>query len=465
MTIMNVHGDFEKDYLELLNDFHNHKLDAGDLNAYREEMLHEVFKYVKVHSEYYGTKFKDIDEAEFALNGLSSLPFTTKADLREAETGILSGKLKDSGYYYETTGTTGKATLCLRNKNDIIRINNSIMEGVKPLLQKVSALSQKAIGIMGPTELHSTGDTIGKIFLDMDYCIFKIWPYSPVVGFKKTLQLLRDHQIEVLLGTPGVVQTLYKASIKYGYAISDFNIKVILLIGEMCTAEMQRNIGNIWSADVYNFLYGSQEVGHAAVLAPDRKFYTLPFNYMYEIVEVEGDRLLSSGESGELVLTMIQPNSAKPLIRYRTGDVAILHAHVHNHLGCSQQIEFKGRIKDLITIENKTYYPEDIENIIMRHFNTCIGYQITIDHENGTDRVAIDLEFASPVNSSELNHLQQEWIHTIGGKCQIYAVDELEAIANLGALVSWKSARITDKRCAEDSEKTVARTLAANRGY
>lgn len=107
---------------------------------------------------------------------------------------ILSKDVKTAGVYYETTGTTGKATPCCRNIFDVIRINTSIKEGVGKLLTEVTELNTKAIGITGPSELHSTGDTIGNIFTEMGYCIFKIWPFSPVIGYQKTLEILKKYK-------------------------------------------------------------------------------------------------------------------------------------------------------------------------------------------------------------------------------------------------------------------------------
>jgi phenylacetate-CoA ligase len=456
---------FFEAYLGYLRSFYNGELSGEFFKNWQNQNLKSVLQYVKANSGFYQEKLKNIDISQITIDSLEMLPFTIKQDLRTVDTDILSQPVKTAGVYYETTGTTGKATPCCRNIFDVIRINNSIKAGVQRLLTEILPLTQKAIGIMGPSELHSTGDTIGNIFMEMGYCVFKIWPYSPVIGYQKTLEILKKYQIEVLLGTPGVIQTLYKACRKYGYDIvRDFNLKFMLLIGEMCTVEMQRNIENIWKVKAYNFLYGSQESGHAAVCCRNKHFHLLPLNYIYEVVEINGARKVPTGVVGEFVLTMIQDNSSKPLIRYRTGDVAVICEDRNCADIQSPIVDFKGRVKDILELNGNKCFAADIETVIMGNFDNCIGYQINIETRGNEDFVMIELEFAGMVDNEKVSQLKKTWPAKFGTECEITIIQELDAIVNLGALVSWKAARINDLRKEDSEEKLIAKRIAKNRG-
>lgn len=102
--------EFTIKYDDIHRAYWTNTLSEDDLKHWHEERLNTVLRHVKSKSVFYGKHFKDIDVEGVTLANLSSLPFTTKDDLRESMLDILSGTLEDSIYYYETTGTTGPAT-------------------------------------------------------------------------------------------------------------------------------------------------------------------------------------------------------------------------------------------------------------------------------------------------------------------------------------------------------------------
>ncbi|HGE2295304.1 hypothetical protein OE424_34390 [Pseudomonas aeruginosa] len=133
---------------------------AEELNGIQLERLKHTLRYVKAGSPFYRDKLLSLSSS--AIDSLDwdvfrKLPFTTKNDLREAGHDIAAAPLQKSWVYYETTGTTGAATPCPRNEQDSI-FNNT------PLILRYGELfrahgQQHIVGVMGPTELHSTGDT------------------------------------------------------------------------------------------------------------------------------------------------------------------------------------------------------------------------------------------------------------------------------------------------------------------
>ncbi|KGS16118.1 coenzyme F390 synthetase, partial [Pseudomonas coronafaciens] len=236
------------------------QLTEKGLKSWHEERLEVVLTHVKSKSHFYAKHFKNISPQEVSLKNLTSLPFTTKEDLRVSMLHILSGVLEDSVYYYETTGTTGPATPCPRDKKESYASNKQLAMAYKAVLEKHFPREKTVVGIMGPTEVHSFGDTLGDVCQQLGVCSAKIWPHSPVIGYPKTLQLMRDLRIGVVASAPGLLLALAKEAERLGLnPREDFSLRAFMMSGELCTPALKNNLYSLWGCEAYNSLYGSQE--------------------------------------------------------------------------------------------------------------------------------------------------------------------------------------------------------------
>lgn len=135
-------------------------IQAEELRCIQLERLKHILSYVKTNSPFYMNALSFLSmNAIDALNWnkFRELKFTTKSDLREAGHGMTAAPLKEAWIYYETTGTTGPATPCPRNENDSIFNNTPLILRYEKLFRAHG--QDHIVGVMGPTELHSTGDT------------------------------------------------------------------------------------------------------------------------------------------------------------------------------------------------------------------------------------------------------------------------------------------------------------------
>jgi phenylacetate-CoA ligase len=84
---------------------------------------------------------------------------------------------------------------------------------------------------------------------------------------------------------------------------------------------------------------------------------------IYEILGPESGRSLADGEKGELVITHLNPG-AMPLVRYRTGDLALLD---RSPCPCGRtHARLKGvdRLADTIRVKGRIIYANDIEEVL-----------------------------------------------------------------------------------------------------
>lgn len=146
---------FKKRYDPIHHAYWTDVLSDAELAAWHQEQLREVIGHVKRFSPFYSRHLAQVDERSLTLNDLASVPFTTKDDLREAGFDILSGPLEDSIFYYETTGTTGPATPCPRDRKESYASNRQLAMAYQAVIEKHFPGEKTVVGIMGPTEVHS----------------------------------------------------------------------------------------------------------------------------------------------------------------------------------------------------------------------------------------------------------------------------------------------------------------------
>jgi phenylacetate-CoA ligase len=443
------------DYAELCRRYYAGEMSEVDWRNWYAERLPVVLRHVKKKSDFYRGHLADVDDTA----PLTSLPFTTKADLRREMHAVLSGDVSEAAIYYETTGTTGAPTPCPRSAKDVEWSNEHVERSWRHVFARHFGDRMPVIGLMGPTELYAFGDTFGEVAQRMGACHAKIWPESSRVGFRKALRLVKELGVEVIACAPTLCLNLAKAALHHGYDLEeDFGIKLFLVLGEICTPEFAANVKSIWGADVLPGLYGSQEALAIATGCVENRLHLSDPNYLAEVIDP--DTLEPGGDVGELCLTMLI-DGIKPLIRYRTGDLVRLGGSC----GCGMPgtlVEVIGRVDDRIALGDGMFQPAEIESAILRGVERCLGYQVVIDPG---DRVTVRLELLDGDEAAVRRGIVERLGQEFGVGADIAVDAELDPITNTGAFVSWKAARIKDNRTAPDAAVDAAREAAARHTY
>lgn len=448
------------------SDFEAGNISLKQLYIHQSDQFREIIKYVTNKSPFYREHLKGLTPADIetlTLNRMNTLPFTTKDDLRNHGASLASGPLNQSWVYYETTGTTGKPTPCPRNETDSIHNNTPLIIHYRNIFEQHG--SNHIVGVMGPSELHSTGDTFEDVFRSLGYSVVKMWPRSPVVGMKRVMALINELQITALVCTPAVAISVARFIKDSGQDPSSTSVKLILTVGELTTPSLLRNIGEVWGAQVYSCMYASQESSILAVCAEDGHLYTVPLNNYYEVIDpVSGTGYdITKGQvTGELVITHLYKGQ-KPLIRYRTGDM-VRSTYMSDG---SQKIVPIGRVRDVLTLNGSAYCAWDLEAALLDRLNGCLDYAIQIDRDGGVDVLNITVEMfnkeleVSPILKDVKKHIEL----AISGVKVNLVNGETSGVTATSAMVSWKAARIHDLRPAADNSDRDAALALINRGF
>lgn len=166
---------------------------------------------------------------------------------------------------------------------------------------------------------------------------------------------------------------------------------------------------------------------------------------------------------GELVVTHLYQGS-KPLIRYRTGDLVRLYlAHPADGYP-SETMRPIGRVRDLIGLGGNRVAAYDLESLILGGLTGIRDYQIVIDEVDGGDRLTVRIE--TDWSAAELAERERALARTVSQTWGVGLALEsakLGAITTTGAMVSWKAARIHDRRGEQEAEREAALAIAGRR--
>jgi phenylacetate-CoA ligase len=448
-------------YLDELKKYLSGQLAGRELASIRLNKLNAVVAYVRQGSPFYRQHLAAVDasgDRRSLPEVVKTLPYTTKQDLSSAGISLCADEISSAWVYYETTGTTGPATPCPRNEIDSL-VNNSFLS-----LQYQSIFKDRkhVVGVMGPTELHSTGDTFEDVFRSLGHTVIKMWPRSPLVGMDRVLRLIRDLKITALVCTPAVAAELLKHARRKDVDPQHLGIEIILVLGELITPNRLKNLARNWNARIFNCMYASQETSILAACSDDNRLATIPLNNYYELLCPFTGTSLEVGNgvaAGEMVITHLYKGN-KPLLRYRTGDMVRCTAGRNE----SWTIEPIGRVKDVLVLNEKRVYAFDVENAIFEDLDYCFEYSIEITNAADGDHIAVTLEKCDELNdAARIARLRDKLESRFGVTVEI-RVGDAGNLIGVGAMVSWKAARIHDQRqSGENPERRAALEIMRGR--
>ncbi|MBD2820790.1 phenylacetate--CoA ligase family protein [Xenorhabdus sp. 42] len=436
-----THKQLHREWLEYVTAYLNGHIKPQCLHQQNEVRAQEILRYVAEHSSFY-RKHLDTGKGSLSLfKSLNGIPFTTKDNLRSAGTAVCCVPFNEIAMYYETTGTTGQPTPCPRASIDVETSGAYVQKATADIYQSTFGAMHALTAIMGPSELYAFGDTYGEICRNLGIPFVRLWPESPRVGLDKASRLITDLGVRSLICSPAIALALARLYISLGIDPQKTSVEQIFVLGELCTPEMLLNISRIWNAHCTHGLYGSQEAHAIATGCSKGNLHLSETNYLAEILPISG----LDDDVGELCLTMLVPG-AKPLIRFRTGDLARLQSP--ETCGCgspSRCLKVFGRINDVMALGGRLILPSSIESTILMAAERVWGYQVTVlETSKGADEMEISM--IAHIGGRSVIQIQKQMEEHFNVPVRLHLVEQLDPRTETGAYISWKHARIRDKR-------------------
>ena len=349
--------------------------------------IREQFKTLKGRSLFYAKKYADVDLADVRTQAdFEQLPFTEKADLREAyPLGIAAVPEEKIVRIHSSSGTTGTPVIIPYTQKDVDDWATMFarcfeMAGVTPRdrvqITPGYGLWTAGIGFQAGVE------KLGAMAI----------PMGPG-NTEKQLKFMEDMQSTVLCATSSYALLLAEEIEKRG--IRDKRaLRKGVMGSERWGEKMRSRIKNELGIQIYD-IYGLTEIyGPGIGISCDcdcGMHYWDDFIYL-EILDPETLKPVPDGEYGEICITTLRKEGA-PLIRFRTHDISRI---LPGECACGSPFPridtLMGRSDDMMKIKCVNVFPKQIEEVLQSFPELSSEYQIHISHLEGRDTMRIYVE-------------------------------------------------------------------------
>ena len=356
---------------------------AEERRTLQERRLAELIARLKAaRVPYWEKKLADVEGAE-----LEALPFTSKAELRDAYPyGTLAVDCAETVRLHASSGTHGKPTIVAYTANDIAGFAELNARAIACAGGGPEDVLHIAYGyglFTGGLGLHYGGERLGATVV-------------PASGGNPGLQveLLADLGADGLACTPSFALLLAERAEADG-VLGRIRLRYGIFGAEPWSEAVREKLEQAWGIDACD-IYGLSEVMGPGVAAECKEgkgaLHVFDDHFLPEIVDPEAGRLTQG--RGELVLTSLT-KQAFPVIRYRTGDVT---SFVDEPCPCGRThrriARFAGRVDDMLVVRGVNVFPSEIEAVLLDDDALGPQYAIVVDSRAPLPQLEVHAELA-----------------------------------------------------------------------
>lgn len=358
-----------------------------DMKPEQLAAIREQFKTLKGRSLFFAKKYADIDLADVRTQSdFEQLPFTEKADLREAyPLGLAAVPEEKIVRMHSSSGTTGTPVIIPYTQKDVDDWATMFarcfeMAGVTPRdrvqITPGYGLWTAGIGFQAGVE------KLGAMAI----------PMGPG-NTEKQLKFMEDMQSTVLCATSSYALLLAEEIEQRGIR-DKLALRKGVIGSERWGEKMRSRIKNELGIQIYD-IYGLTEIyGPGIGISCDcdcGMHYWDDYIYL-EILDPETLKPVPDGEYGEICITTLRKEGA-PLIRFRTHDISRI---LPGECACGSPFPridtLMGRSDDMMKIKGVNVFPKQIEEVLQSFPELSSEYQIHISHLEGRDTMRIYVE-------------------------------------------------------------------------
>jgi len=404
--------------------------------------LHRAYKNVTCYKNKFNESGIDPDDVQ-KLSDLSSLPFTTKEDLRlNYPYGMFAVPLREVVRIHSSSGTTGKPTVVGYTKNDIKTWSNLVARFLTSAGVTHDDVVQIAFGygmFTGAFGLHYGAEAIGASVIPMGGG-----------NTDKQIMIMQDYRSSVLVCTPSYAITIADRVEKLGIDPKSLSLRVGLFGAEPWSEAMRGEIESRLCISATDN-YGLSEIigpGVAGECIHKCGMHISEDTFIPEIINPDSGEVLPPGSTGELVLTTLT-KEAFPMIRYRTRDITSL---VYEKCDCGRTVarmnKTMGRSDDMLIIRGVNVFPSQIEEVLVAIEGCEPHYQLIVDRKGALDMLEVQIEVTENIFFDEMK-MQRAFLEKVE--------KQVESVVGVGVSVrlvepssipryEGKASRVIDRR-------------------
>lgn len=354
----------------------------------------KLLSYAKDHSALYREKLKGVDPKEIRTReDLRQLPLTDKEDLRRAQEGagrglygdLLGVPWEDVTTFRQTSGTTGRPVY--------------VPETYESWQWRVEAWCH-ILWMAGFREADRVfmpfGYNVYVAFWEGHYAAEKIGCEvvpGGALDTKGRIDKMREVSATAMMSTPTYGLHMAEEAQKMGIDPKEIGIRRILCAGEPMPGATRRLLEEVWGAEVYDHIGGTEPCGWAGMCQQRDGLHVIEPFFLVEILDRETmSREVGEGEEGVAVVTPLGRRSF-PLIRFNTKDVV-----VRGKDGCacgrtSMMIrQVLGRADDLVKVRGVLFNPVSVEEVLREEFPEVREYEVLLERKGAMDEITLRVE-------------------------------------------------------------------------
>lgn len=400
---MNENSKYWNPFLETLS---RDELVQIEIRRFRKMMA-----FAMENSPFYREKFEEVGitpEDIKSLDDLRRIPLTNKEELRRAQENqepFLYGKtlatdLNELCTFRQTSGTTGQPVY--------------VPDTYKSWQWRIEPWASM-LYMMGFRETDRVficfGYNVYVAFWSGHYASEKIGCEvvpGGALDTKGRIQKIREVKATALLNTPTFGLHMAEVAKEMGIdPAKDFTVRKMVCAGEPLPEPTRKRLEDLWNADVYNHIGGTEICGWAGMCTEKKDLHILEPYFLVELLDRETlSKPIRPGEHGVAVVTPLFFR-ALPLLRFNTGDLMILAKGDCRCGRTSLRIEkVIGRIDDLHKIRGVLFSPISVEEVIRSEFPQIIEYEIVVTRPSVMDEIVLRIEMDPAIKIQEFERLK-----------------------------------------------------------
>jgi len=365
-------------------------MDRRELAQVQLERLQATLNRVARNVPLYRRRFaeRDIDPEAFAdLADVRRLPFTTKADLREAYPyGLFAVPLREVVRLHASSGTSGKPVVVGYTRNDIKTWSRLVARILVAAGANRDDLVQIALGyglFTGGIGFHYGAEALGAAVI----------PASSG-GTRRQVAIMQDYRTTVFVATPSYALYLADTLAAMDVNVNALSLRFGLFGAETWTEAMRAAIEDRLKLTATDN-YGLSEImgpGVAGECQMKAGMHVSEDHFFIEIVHPVTGEPLPDGEEGELVITTLT-KEAFPMIRFRTGDITRI---LPEPCACGRTMRRIGRIvgrsDDMLIVRGVNVFPSRVESLLLEAEGVTPNYRIVLTRSGALDEALVEVE-------------------------------------------------------------------------
>ena len=343
-----------------------------------------------------------------SLEDLAALPFTQKADLRDAYPfGLFARPRKSLARLHASSGTTGKPTVVGYTKRDIATWAGLMARSLACAGARPGDVVHNAYGyglFTGGLGAHYGAERLGATVV----------PMSGGATERQVL-LIRDFGARVLCATPSYALNIAEVAEKEGLDLRTADLAIGVFGAEPWSEAMRREIEARLGLRAID-IYGLSEImgpGVAVECEAQDGLHGWEDHFLFEIIDPDTGRPAPEGQPGELVITTLT-KQALPMIRYRTRDITRL---TRERCACGRSHarlkRITGRNDDMLIIRGVNVYPSQVEAVLVGLEGLAPYYQLVVERHGSMDELTIEVETVRAFAADEAANLQRLVAHHV----------------------------------------------------